>query len=82
MLLLTARGDLAWEIPLADSWDLLEAAMAIILYKSITGYRQRRRAAAAVAGGQFLSPDDPPSAQQNRPGTASYSKPQTGSPVS
>jgi ABC-2 type transport system ATP-binding protein len=43
--------------------------MAIILYRSITGYRRRRRAAAAAPGGQFLSPDEPPPTQVARPGT-------------
>ncbi len=43
--------------------------MAIIISKSIAGYRRRRRAAAAAAGEQCLSPDDPPRTQGGRPGT-------------
>ena len=46
------------EIPLADSRSCLEAVMAIIISKSIAGYRRRRRAAAAAPGEQRLSPDD------------------------
>jgi len=42
--------------------------MAIILYKSIRGHRQRRRAAAAQ-GGQRLSPDNSSPTQGTRPGT-------------
>ncbi len=43
--------------------------MAIIIYKSIAGYRRRRRAAAAAQGQPRLSPDDPPPAQEARPPT-------------
>jgi ABC-type glutathione transport system ATPase component len=43
--------------------------MAVILYKSIAGYRQHRRAAAAAPGEQQMAPDGPPSAQEARPGT-------------
>jgi ABC-2 type transport system ATP-binding protein len=42
--------------------------MAIIISKSIAGYRRRRRAAAVAQRGQRLSPDDPPSAQEVRSG--------------
>ncbi len=42
--------------------------MAIIISKSIAGYRRRRRAAAAAQGEQRLSPDDPPPAQHARSG--------------
>ena len=42
--------------------------MAIIISKSIAGYRRRRQAAAATQGEQRLSPDDPPPTQQARPG--------------
>ena len=41
--------------------------MAIILYKSIAGYRQRRRAAAAAQNEQHRSPREPPPAEQARP---------------
>jgi ABC-2 type transport system ATP-binding protein len=54
---------------LADSRSCLEAAMAIIISKSIAGYRRRRRAEAAAPGGQRLSPDDPARTQGGRPGT-------------
>ena len=47
----------------------LEAAMAIVLYKSIRGYQQRRRSAAAARGEQRLSPDDPSPTREARPGT-------------
>jgi ABC-2 type transport system ATP-binding protein len=43
--------------------------MAIIVSKSIAGYRRRRRAAAAAPGEQRLSSDDPPRTQGGRPGT-------------
>jgi ABC-2 type transport system ATP-binding protein len=43
--------------------------VAIIISKSIAGYRRRRRAAAAAQREQHLSPDDPPPAQQARPGS-------------
>ena len=42
--------------------------MAIIISKSIAGYRRRRRAAAAAPGEQRLSPDDTPPAQHARSG--------------
>jgi ABC-2 type transport system ATP-binding protein len=44
--------------------------MAIIISKSIAGYRRRRLVAAAAQGEQRLSPDDPPSAPGARPGAA------------
>ncbi len=43
--------------------------MAIILYKTIAGYRRRRRAAAAAQSEQRLSPGEPPPAPGTRPGT-------------
>ena len=54
---------------MAGSRFCLEAAMAIIISKSIAGYRRRRRAAAAAQGERRLSPDDPPPAQEGRSGT-------------
>ena len=43
--------------------------MAIVIYKSIRGYQQRRRSAAAARGEQRLSRDDPSPAREARPGT-------------
>jgi ABC-2 type transport system ATP-binding protein len=55
--------------------------MAILISKSIAGYRRRRRPAAAAPGQQRLSPDDPPRAQEAHPRTAQPADARTAASV-